>query len=199
MRLAIVLAVASAACSASRPEPRAAPAPALDAAVVEPRAEPTGPSLYDLPMSLRRASGDVVALDVDRGHTTLVSMFYGSCATACPVLMGRIGDALAQLPEAARRDARVLLVSFDAARDTPARLRELAAAHHLDDRWTLASASDADARALAAMLGIRYRAVAGGQFFHTTAIVALDRDGRTLARMDGLGDPAPLVAALAAR
>mgnify|MGYP001548317861 CR=1 FL=1 len=59
------------------------------------------------------------------------------------------------------------------------------------------AASDVDARTLAAVLGIRYRAVAGGQFFHTSSIVALDPDGRVITRMDGLGDPTPLVTALA--
>jgi protein SCO1/2 len=151
-----------------------------------------GPSLYDLAIPLTAASGQRVSLDVDRGHPTLISMFYGSCAASCPVLIETIGRALDRLPP----DARVVLVSFDPARDTPDRLRELAREHRLDDRWTLSSASDADARTLAAVLGIRYRAVAGGQFFHTAAVVALDRDGRTLARMDGLGDPLPLVAAL---
>jgi hypothetical protein len=46
------------------------------------------------------------------------------------------------------------------------------------------------------VLGILYRAVEGGQFFHTTAIVALDRDGRTTGRQDGLGDPTALIAAI---
>jgi protein SCO1/2 len=78
-------------------------------------------------------------------------------------------------------------------------LRALSRTHRLDNRWTLAAASDADARMLAAVLGIRYRAVAGGQFVHTSVIVALDRDGRTLARLDGLGDATPLVEALAAQ
>ncbi|HUJ58349.1 MAG TPA: SCO family protein [Kofleriaceae bacterium] len=193
MRLAIAL--LAAACSGHPAPPRAAPAPAPPARA--PVA--TGPSLYDLALPLTRASGDVVGLDVDRGHPTLISMFYGSCSVACPVLVDKIAGALAQLPDADRRDARVLLVSFDPARDTPARLRELANEHRLDARWTLAAASDGDARTLAAVLGIRYRAAPGGQFFHTAAVVALDRDGRIVARMDGLGDPASLVDALQQR
>lgn len=103
-------------------------------------------------------------------------------------MLGELGD----------RDVRILLVSFDAARDTPERLRELATARHLDARWTLAAADDGDARVLAAALGIKYRKLADGSFSHTSAIVALDGEGRPLARMDRLGDHAELVAALSA-
>lgn len=190
---AMTILMIMAACSGPTKDRHSAPA---SSPVVAKTVAGTGPSLYDLTIPLRRASGDQVGLDVDRGHPTLISMFYGSCAAACPVLVATIGRALDQLPADARGEVRVVLVSFDPARDTPERLRELARIHRLDDRWTLASASDSDARTLAAVLGVRYRAVEGGQFFHTSAVVVLDRDGRQVARMDGLRDPAPLVAAL---
>lgn len=183
MRAAMLL-VAFAACSGKPVEHRAAPPRVLAG---------SGPSIYDVALTITDAGGQRVGLDVDRGHPTLISMFYGSCPAACPALIDTIGRTLDRLP----KDTRVLLVSFDPARDTPEHLRELARAHHLDARWTLAAATDDDARTLAAVLGIRYRAVAGGQFFHTSAILALDRDGRTLARMDGLGDTSGLIAALA--
>jgi protein SCO1/2 len=186
------------ACS-GRPKPHDAPPPPATSAASAPSRVGTGPSLYDLSIPLTSAGGVRIGLDVDRGHPTLVSMFYGSCPAACPLLIETIGRTLEQLPPAARDDVRVVLVSFDPARDTPDRLRALARTHRLDGRWTLAAASDADARTLAAVLGIRYRAVAGGQFVHTSAIVALDRDGRAMARLDGLGDTAALAEALAAQ
>lgn len=157
----------------------------------------TGPSLYELPLTLTSAAGTRAPLDLDRGHPTLISMFYGSCAAACPLLIDTLDHTLQQLPEGSRDQARVILVSFDPARDTPARLRELVRLHRLDARWTLAAAGADDAQTLAAVLGIRYRATADGQFFHTSVIVALDGEGRTTARMDGIGDASNLVAALA--
>jgi len=143
-------------------------------------------SLYEQPTS----SFD---LDVDRGHPVLVSMFYGSCAAACPALIDDIARVLA---ESSNPDARVLLVSFDAARDTPARLAELAREHHLDARWTLTAASEPDARALAARLGFRYRKLPDGNYAHSATVVALDREGRPIARMERLGDHDSLRAAL---
>ncbi len=148
-------------------------------------------SLYTLPVQLHAASGKTVGLDVARGHPVIVSMFYGSCPAACPALIDDLTRVLAEAP-----DARVVLVSFDAARDTPARLRQLAREHHLDARWTLAAADERDARAVAAVLGMRYRKLANGEYWHTTAIVVLDKDGRPIARSDRLGDHAALVAAL---
>lgn len=191
MKSAAIL-ILAAACTA-RPAPHREPSPAPG-----PRqpAVALGPSIYDLTVPLTDAAGHQLGLDADRGHPTLISMFYGSCASACPVLVDEIGRTVAALPPSKQADVRVLLVSFDAARDTPARLGELAQLHHLDDRWTLASAGDEDARTLAAVLGIRYRPVPGGQFSHTSVVVALDGEGQPIARLDGLGDPAPLVAAL---
>ncbi len=153
----------------------------------------TGPSLYELALPLTSQSGSAIRLDVDRGHPTLVSMFYGSCTAACPALIDRISRTL---DEAKARDARVLLVSFDPARDTPDKLAVLAREHHLDARWTLAAASPEDARTLAAVLGIKYRVLQDGEFFHTSVVVALDGSGATLARAEGLGDSPALVEAL---
>lgn len=178
--LAIVLAVA--ACSGHAPE-HVTPKPAKLG---------TGPSMYELALPLTSQTGAAIRLDVDRGHPTLVSMFYGSCTAACPALIDRVGRTLEQAPP----DTRVLLVSFDPARDTPARLAELAREHHLDSRWTLAAASPTDARTLAAVLGIKYRVLQNGEFFHTSVVTALDANGATLARAEGLGDSPALVEAL---
>ncbi|NVB81154.1 MAG: SCO family protein [Kofleriaceae bacterium] len=157
------------------------------------RAAPGEPSLYGIDVGIVDDRGAHVKLDVGRGHPTLISMFYGSCSVACPALLGELKQVAALSPP----ETRIVLVSFDAARDTPERLRELMATYKLDDRWTLAAANDADARALAAVLGIKYRRTQAGEFFHTSVIVGVDEDGRPVARMTGLGDPAPLVSAMA--
>lgn len=169
---------------------------AVPMAAMKPPKLGSGPSLYDLDLALTAQTGAPIRLDIDRGHPTLVSMFYGSCAAACPALIDRIARTIDEVPEPARSETRVLLVSFDPARDTPAHLAELAREHHLDATWTLAAASETDAQTLAAVLGIRYRVVKGGEFFHTSVVTALDGQGRTLTRAEGLGDSPSLVEAL---
>jgi protein SCO1/2 len=173
--------------------PPATNAPAPETAHSRPAPRPhvgKGPSIYDLPVALRDSRGESIALDTDRGSTTLVSMFYGTCPAACPALIDAMGRIAARAP-----DTKLLLVSFDPAHDTPAHLADLAREHHLDARWTLAAADDP--RALAAVLGIKYRGLANGQFLHTSAIVAVDGEGRPLARMEGLGDPSDFIASIA--
>jgi len=199
MKIITIVAVLVA-CSGSKHEQREAVRtiePVIEPAQIAPAVQASAdePSIYELELPLRDANGVDIRLDVDRGHPTLISMFYGSCAVACPALIGY----LKQLTDQTGDDTRVLLVSFDPARDTPARLRELTATYGLDARWTLGSANATTARTLAAVLGIKYRAMPSGEFFHNTVIVAVDHDGRPLMRMNGLGDGKDLVAALVSR
>jgi protein SCO1/2 len=106
-----------------------------------------------------------VPLDVDRGHPVLIAMFYGSCPSACPTLTADIKAIERRLDAAARADLRVLLVSFDLARDTPDALARLVARHGVDPaRWTFAAAPE-------------YRRLPGGELSHSAVISLLDRDG----------------------
>lgn len=197
--ITVVAVVALAACSRRAPAPPAVtPSPAehvvvapAEPAPVVPR-EPLGESIYDLGVPLEDARGNAIGLDIGRGHPTVISMFYGNCQTACPAIIGYLKNIAAEAGD----DARIVLVTFDPERDTPARLQELVTTYGLDARWTLARPSTSDARTLAAVLGVKFRAIAGGEFAHNAIIVALDRDGRPMARIEGLGDNASIVAAL---
>lgn len=83
---------------------------------------------------------------------------------------------------------RVLMVSLDPARDSAQRLAELASAHRLDTtQWTLARADEELTRRFAAVLDIRYRQLAGGDFNHTAALTLLDAEGRIVARTENVG------------
>jgi protein SCO1/2 len=158
-----------------------------------------GPSLYALHPALRDENGGRIDADVFRGHPVLVTMFYGSCPSACPLLVSNVARVDAQLPPRVRAQTRVLLVSFDPEHDTPAALRDVSARHRLDSaRWRLAAAPEEDARDLAAALGIAYRKLPGGGFTHTSVITALDGQGRIIARAEGPdADLAPIATALA--
>lgn len=160
--------------------------------------EVDAPSVYDLPIQVTDATGSTKAIDSFRGHPLLVTMFYAGCANACPLLTTDLKRIDAQLSDAARRDVRVLMVSFDQARDTPAVLTRLMSDRRMDaTRWTLAAASDDEARQLAGVLGIRYRRLDNGEFFHSSAIVLLDAQGRPVTRVDGIGrDAGAMVTAL---
>ena len=55
------------------------------------------------------------------------------------------------------------------------------------ERWTLARTDERNVRSLAALLGVRYRALADGEFNHTSSLVLLDGEGRKLADSAQLG------------
>ena len=196
----IVVLVLGACASESR---RSAPAPEPAPAAAAPRATltPPGPplddgSIYELDLPLRDQTGATIDLAVHRGHPVLIAMFYGSCGVACPRLIEDVRQIVAAIP-AERRDAtRVLLVSFDPARDDPAALARLGAERGLDPaRWTLAVARADDARLLAAVLGVRYRQLPNGEFVHSSVITVLDADGHAVARLDGMGGDTEALAA----
>jgi protein SCO1 len=140
-----------------------------------------GASLYQLGITLDAAGGARLALDSLRGAPVIVTMFYSTCTSVCPMLtlaMQRIATGL----DAGAR-VKFLMVSLDAVRDTPARLEEFAADHHLQrPPFIVAHATAADVRALAAALGIRYRQLPDASFSHSSVITLLDRDGVPVTR-----------------
>lgn len=156
-------------------------------------------SVYDLGLRVRDADGVVRGLDDLRGHPVLATMFYASCPTVCPLLINDLKGLAAAATSEVGDDLRILLVSFDPARDAPAALLDVARRHGLDPRqWRIAVAPDeGTARALAAVLGIRYRATAWGMIDHTTIITVLDRQGGVRGRAEAPLAAGALLAGLA--
>lgn len=209
--LGLLVSAGTLGCNRSNTEEHAAPAAASPSAspnaVSLPGSSPlpgdwTPPafqgSVYDLSLTLTGQDGKPTPLDVFRGHPVIITMFYGSCPNACPLLTTDIKRLDGRLSAAAHDRIRVLMVSFDAARDTPAKLTRFMEEHGLDStRWRLASTPEDSARDLAAVLGIRYRKLDDGEFFHSSAIILLDENGKPIARVEGIGrDPAPILAQL---
>ena len=135
-------------------------------------------SLYQLPVRLTTSTGEALELSSLRGRPLLVTMFYSRCTSVCPILTMTLQRLDGKLSTVEQSTLRVLMVSLDAAHETPATLTAFAEEHHVDpSRWIVARASGADVRALAAALGIRYRSLPDGAFNHSTVISLLDREG----------------------
>ncbi len=145
-------------------------------------------SVYQLPLPLTDQAGRNADWRTRRGKPQLVSMFYTSCRYICPLIVDSGKAVEKSLTPAQQQRLGILLISMDPARDTPAALQSIVDKRRLDTaRWTLASPSANDVRAVAGVLGIRYRQLADGEFNHTSALVLLDADGRILARSEQLG------------
>ena len=150
-----------------------------------------GDSVYQLAATLTDQDGHAAPWAAHRGTPQIVSMFYASCTMVCPMII----DTMKATRRAAGDPAALglLAVSFDPARDNTDALRRYAAAHRLDLRWwTLAHATPADTRSLAALLGVQYRPLPDGDFNHSSVLLLLDADGRIVARSTIIGrtDPA---------
>jgi protein SCO1/2 len=159
-----------------------------------------GPSIYDLKMDLEDQNGRAHGLDIHAGHPTLISMFYGSCKAACPLLISDLKRVEAQALEAGHSELRVLMVSFDPERDTTQVMAGLVADHELDgNNWRLSAPRSGDARSLGAVLNVSFRDVGDGMFQHDSVLILLNSQGQELARLDGLNqDSGPLLEALGA-
>jgi protein SCO1 len=149
-------------------------------------------SIYQLAATLTDQTGRSFRIDEKRGHPLLISMFYTSCQAVCPMLIDALRDTEAKLKGDERERLSVLMVSFDPAHDSVAVLKQTADQRHLDPaHWTLARSDEKTVRKLAAVLGIQYRALANGEFNHTTALILIDADGRIAGRTAQLGDADP--------
>lgn len=147
-------------------------------------------SYYQLDVMLEPHVGEQARFATLQGSPVIVSMFYGSCPHVCPMIISTIQQVEKQLPGKIRGELRVVMISIDPERDTPEALRAVAAKHSVDDaRWMLARTEPEDTRALAAVLGIKYKALPDGQFNHTSTMILLDAAGREIARSSKLGAP----------
>jgi protein SCO1 len=150
-------------------------------------------SVYHLETPLTDQSGRRVTLVSLRGRPQVVVMFYTSCKYICPTIIDTVLDLDHKLTPAEKPMLGVLLISLDPQRDDPGALKATADKRGLDlARWTLAQPQPADVRAIAGVLGVRYRPLADGEFNHTGVLVLLDAQGRIVARSDktsGAVDP----------
>jgi protein SCO1/2 len=148
-------------------------------------------SLYQLPARLTDAQGKQYDWRTLRGKPRIVSMFYTSCQFICPLIVDAGKAIERQLTPAQQNRLGIVLISMDPERDTPAALRKIVASRKLDTkRWTLASPAPGDVRAIAGVLGVRYRQLEDGEFNHSTVLVLLDAEGRELARTEQVGSKA---------
>lgn len=145
-------------------------------------------SVFRLEARFSDQAGKEFRLADRRGRPHLVAMFYTSCKYVCPLIVDSAKGVEHALTPEERGRLAILLISLDPARDDTAALKSVADKRRLDPaHWTLARTDKSEVRKLAALLDVRYRALADGEFNHTSALVLLDAEGRKLASSARLG------------
>jgi protein SCO1/2 len=175
----------AAACSAQ--PATSAGRPACCAAAPKAAGTFTDKSLYQLDSTWTDDSGQGVKLSSLNGRPQIVCMFFANCQYACPLLVQHMKQIEAALPENVRTNVGFVLVSFDPERDTPAVLHNYRLQHELAaDRWTLLHGSADDVLELAALLGVKFKKDAQGQFMHSNILTLLNPKGEIAFQETGL-------------
>ncbi len=152
----------------------------------EPDAPLSARSLYQLDATWTDDAGQPASLATSRGRPVVLAMFFASCGYACPVLVSDMARLRELLPAEVRAETRLVLVSFDTERDTPAVLKDFRERSALDDGWVLLRGEDAPVQELAMLLGVKFKRDANGQFSHSNLITVLDREGEVAYQRNGL-------------
>ena len=156
-------------------------------------------SLYQAEGAFTTDAGAPFRLTGLRGRPVVLAMFFASCTYACPATVVDLARIREKLPAGLRDEARVVMVSFDTGRDTPAALRAFRESRGIPADWILLHGADDPVRELAALLGVKYKREAGGGFAHSNLITVLSRDGEIVHQRAGLeGGLDETAAALAA-
>jgi protein SCO1 len=156
-------------------------------------------SLYQLDSTWTSATGRKLRLGEFKGRVQVVTMFFARCEFACPILVHDMKRIEESLPPILRTNVGFLLVSFDNERDTPEALQAFSQRVELDtNRWTLLRGSSDDVLEFAALLGIKFKKDARGQFAHSNVITVLNPAGEIVFQQVGLNqDIQPTLKAIA--
>jgi protein SCO1 len=143
-------------------------------------------SLYQAEVAFVTDAGTPFRLGELRGRPVALAMFFAQCSYACPATVVDLTRIREKLPEAQREEARVVMVSFDTARDTPEALKAFRESRGLPDDWVLLHGGDDAVRELAALLGVKFKREADGNFAHSNLITILSKDGEVAHQRAGL-------------
>jgi protein SCO1/2 len=157
-------------------------------AKVEPAGTFSERSLYQTESKWTTDTNKQLKLGDLKGRPQVIVMFFASCQYACPVLVHDLTRIEAALNPELRGKVGFTLVTFDTKRDTPEALAKFRATRNLSPtNWTLLHGSDDDVLELAALLGVKYKQEASGQFAHSNIITVLNAEGEIVHQLTGLG------------
>jgi protein SCO1/2 len=152
-----------------------------------PAIEFTSKSIYQVESEWTTDSAAQIKLGKLAGRPQVVAMFFASCQFTCPVTLNDLKRIEQALKPETRGRVGFTMVSFDTQRDIPAKLAEYRLTHKLSaNDWTLLRGESEDVLELAALLGIKYKQDAQGNYAHSNVIVVLNEKGEIIHRLIGL-------------
>ncbi|MDA3935040.1 MAG: SCO family protein [Gammaproteobacteria bacterium] len=132
----------------------------------------------DLAFELTDEDGNSVTAEAYTDDVILMYFGFTYCPDICPTALAKLAAAVRKLPDAVQQRTRILFVSVDPDRDTPARLNEYTAA--FDPRMIGLTGTQKQLQALTRRYRITYgyeQPNSDGNYnvSHSSAIFAFDR------------------------
>lgn len=136
--------------------------------------------------SFRSEDGGVMRLADYRGKPLVINLVYTSCADVCPMVVQTLARAVEAGQAALGADRfSVVTVGFDAAHDTPERMRAFAKSQGVEfGNWRFLSSDAATVARLAEELGFVFYGSPKG-FDHLAQTTVIDADGRVYRQVYG--------------
>lgn len=180
--LSVAMILVSAGCGTTRSVPSCCAKPEPTAAALSDK------SLYQTESKWTTDAEKQIKLAELKGRPQVVVMFFASCQYACPILVHDLQKIEAALKPEQRARVGFTLVTIDPRRDTPAALANFRVTRVLPpETWTLLQGEPDDILELAALLGVKYKEEANGQFAHSNIITVLNGEGEIVHQLVGLG------------
>lgn len=123
-----------------------------------------------------------------KGTPVVAAMLYTGCPISCPLTMTDLRKIEKKLSPKARQKVRFAVFSFDSEGDTPEKLKAYLQKQKLDaTHWTFFHGNEESVRELAALLGIQFKKIEGGDFDHSNVISVLNPEGVVVYQQVGSG------------
>ena len=139
----------------------------------------TLPRHWSVPdFALTERTGQTVKLADFAGQVWVADFFYTTCPGPCPTMSSRLSEVQKQLGTDPR--LRLVSISIDPEKDTPAVLKLYAEKFHATDRWLFLTGPKAGIYRLARdgfKLPLAEPATPGAQIIHSTRLVLIDQSG----------------------
>jgi len=137
--------------------------------------------------TLTDQNGRPFSLSSLEGQAVLIFFGYTMCPDACPTTLSKLSTATAKLSGAERQRVKVLYITIDPERDTPAVMKEHLSYFSVDATGLTGSVDDITK--VAAQFGAHFektgdQTAAGYLMSHTVSVFGLDAKGRTRLLID---------------
>jgi protein SCO1 len=119
-------------------------------------------------------------LEAMQGRYVLLHVFYGTCATVCPIVIEQLRETYSDLSAAQRNKLMIVSISVDSLRDTTDRLFDLWRETGAFDGWIMAQPADMSVDRMAQEFGFWVFPKSDGTINHSADVFLVDPGGRII-------------------